>query len=411
MKELLRQRVFVLLWAGQIASGLGGMFATFVEGWLIFELTGSKMLMGSLHMTYLIPLLLVQLLVGPFLDRWDLRKVMVASELIRGAAYLFPAVMLTLGLLQPWHLFVSAMLMGCTEPLFRPAAMAYLPSVVSKEKLVKANSLLEGTMSFAMLAGPPVAGLLLMMWDAHVILYLLVVLMAIAGALIWFLPPKKKIASTQEKGAWVQQFREGVSFYKVQPVLLGTGLLIMVGNLCFSAANPMYLPYVLEVLGGTTFHYGLLMSSLSLGMIGGSLFMGWIAEPRRKKPYMLGANLIGGLCLGLLSLVYWYPLAIGLAAISGFFLIWFNILNTTLYQRFVPEELRGRVFSLRILLAQGGMPVGAFVGGITAESWGVTTLFALAGGLVVIASVVAWFLPVFRQLDQEWVESKKPLAG
>lgn len=362
-------------------------------------------------MTYLIPLLLVQLLVGPFLDRWDLRKVMVASEWIRGVAYLLPAVMLTLGQLQPWHLFVSAMMMGCMEPLFRPAAMAYLPSVVSKERLVKANSLLEGTMNFAMLAGPPVAGLMLMMWDAHLILYLLVMLMGTAGGVIWFLPPITKIATGKEKTTWMQQFREGASFYQVQPVLLGTGLLIMVGNLCFSAANPMYLPYVLEVLGGSTLHYGLLMSSLSLGMMGGSLFMGWRSEPRRKKLFMLGANTIGGICLGLLSLVYWYPLALGLALISGFFLIWFNILNTTLYQRLVPEELRGRVFSLRILLAQGGMPVGAFAGGMIAQSWGVTTLFAIAGGMIVMASMVAWYLPVFRQLDREWEEPQRPLAG
>ncbi|MDR6225859.1 MFS transporter [Desmospora profundinema] len=402
MKELLRIRAFVLVWAGQFASGLGGMFATFLEGWLVYELTGSKLAMGALHTAYLVPLLTVQLLVGPFLDRWDLRKVMIASEWIRAVAYLFPAVMLTWGWLEPWHLFVSAVFTGITEPLFRPATMAYVPAIVPKEKLIKANSLLEGTMSFALLIGPPAAGLLLVWWDPQYILYLLVSLMGTAGLVLWFLPCREGERATVQPVSWFRQFREGAAFFKTAPVLLGTGLLILLGNMSFSATNPMFLPYVTDVLNGSSFQVGLLFSTYSLGILAGSMFMGWIPEPKRKKNYILGANLIMGSCLGLLSVAYWYPLALLLAVVSGFFGIWFNILNSTLYQRMVPEQLRGRVFALRLLMAQGGMPIGAMFGGVIAESWGVMPLFAIAGSMVVTVTIIAWFLPVFAKLNQEW---------
>jgi MFS family permease len=402
MKELFRIRAFVLVWAGQIVSGLGGMFAIFVEGWLLFELTDSKLAMGALHTTYLVTLLTVQLIVGPLLDRWDLRKVMIASEWIRAVGYLFPAVMLTLGWLQPWHLFVSTIFAGMMEPLFRPANMAYLPAIVPKERLTKANSFIEGTLTLGFLVGPPAAGLMLVWWEPKVIFYLIVVLMVVAGWVLWFLPLKEVKKTDYPSHSWLRQFREGAAFFKTAPVLFGTGMLVMLSNFSTGAAHPMYLPYVRDVLNGSSFQLGVFFSMYSVGVLFGSLFMGWIPEPKRKKHYMLGGNLVFGACLALLALSHWYPLSLSIAVIGGFFMIWFNILNSTLYQRMVPESLRGRVFALRLLMAQGAMPLGALFGGVVAEAWGVMVLFGMTGGIVVMGTLAAYFIPVFNQLNQEW---------
>ena len=80
MKELIRNRKFLLVWLAQAASGLGGIFAMFIEAWLVYTITGSKMAMSGLVMAFMTASLTVQLGVGPFLDRWDRRFVMALSR-------------------------------------------------------------------------------------------------------------------------------------------------------------------------------------------------------------------------------------------------------------------------------------------------------------------------------------------
>lgn len=81
-----------------------------------------------------------------------------------------------------------------------------------------------------------------------------------------------------------------------------------------------------------------------------------------------------------------------------------------MYQRRVPDELRGRVFSVRILLSQLGMPLGALMGGAFSEAWGIPALFILVGGIVVLASSLAFLAPVFKQLNDSVVQIEKEAA-
>lgn len=403
MGELFRNRAFVLVWLAQATSGLGGTFAIFIEAWLVYDLTGSKMAMGSLFMTSMTASVVTQIWSGPFLDRWDRRLVMVLSEWLRAAAYLLPAVMFLLDGLQVWHLFLSALIAGVAEPLFRPSSMAYIPEILPKDNLVRGNAFLEGTLNLMMLIGPAAGGLALQWTGAGFILIFLVALLGGSGLILWFLPPvQQKEEKQREK--WLSQFKEGIRFYKVKPILLGTGLLIMIGNFGFGATQPMMLPYVIDVLESGAWEFGLLTSSFSVGMLVGSVFMSVIGEPRNRRLFMLGANGIMGLTLALLGVTRIFPIAVTLIVISGFGAILYNVINTTLYQRFVPESLRGRVFTIRILLAQSGIPLGAFLGGAFAEIWGIPLLFILAGSLILIATLVAWVHPIFRQLNEEVIE-------
>ncbi len=406
MGALFRNRAFILVWLAQAASGLGGTFAVFVESWLVYDLTGSKMAMGSLFMTFMTASVITQIWSGPFLDRWDRRTVMVLSEWLRAAAYLIPAVMFVLNELQVWHLFLATLLAGIAEPLFRPSSMAYIPNILPKDNLVRGNAFLEGTMNLMTLVGPAAGGLTLHWLGAGTILFCLVALLGGSGLILWFLPRDQQPRGEGKQNRWVSQFKEGLRFYKVKPILLGTGLLIMIGNLGFGATQPMMLPYVIDILEGEAWQFGLLTSSFSVGMLVGSIYMSVIGEPKNRRLYMLGASGIMGFSLALLGITRVFSLALTLVVVSGFAAILYNVLNTTLYQRFVPKSLRGRVFTIRILLAQSGMPLGAFLGGAFAEMWGIPLLFVLAGGIALIATGIAWFHPLFWQLNEEITESE-----
>jgi MFS family permease len=177
------------------------------------------------------------------------------------------------------------------------------------------------------------------------------------------------------------------------------GLLLMVFNFSSGAAIPMFLPYVTEILDGTPFQYGLFTSSFSLGMILASIWTGMSKEPQNRRKVMLGATMVSGIFMALLGWVSTFPLAVFYVVISGFCMILFNVNNTTLYLKKVPDELRGRVFAVRIFLARAGMPVGAFMGGAFAEAWGIPVLFVFTGGIVILVSDVAFLAPIFKNLN------------
>jgi MFS family permease len=398
MKELIRNRSFLLVWMAQAASGLGGMFAMFIEAWLVYSITGSELAMGGLVMAFMTASLTVQLGVGPYLDRWDRRHVMVFSQWVRAAGYLVPAVMYVLDALSLWYLYLAVLIGGAADPLFRSASMAYLPDLLPENRLVKGNAILEGTISAMALLAPPLAGIALTWVGAETILFTLVGLLALSGGLLSLLPGSRP-ESPERKAAWMAQLKEGLRFFKMYPMLLGTGLLIMVGNFAYGAIEPLFLPYVSEVLDGSPVQFGLLTSAFSLGMLSGSLWMSLRSEPQNRRLYMIVSNGVAGCAILVMGVVHWFVIAFLMGFVSGVCAIVFNVLNTTLYQRFVPKEMRGRVFTVRILMAQSAIPFGAFLGGAFAELWGIPLLFVVAGAVVILSTAIAWFHPVFHQLN------------
>ncbi|KGR79088.1 MFS transporter [Ureibacillus manganicus] len=410
MKELFKNKKFVILWLAQAASGLGSTFATFTLAWLVYEMTGSKVAMGSVWVSFMLPNIIIQLFAGPFLDRWDRKKVMIFSEWSRAATFLILFIFLSLNLVQAWQLFIVSIAIGIAQPIFYPASMAYVADILPKEKLIKGNSLLEGTGQVMMLLGPTLGGLLISFFGIEAVLLILIISLGASGALLMKNPSSKK-RRIEKKESWYFQFKEGLQFYRVYPVLLGVGLMMMLINFSSGAAQPMFLPYITDELGGTAFQYGLFTSAFSFGMLAGTLLTGTLKEPKNRKRVMLGALFLNGvLFLGLAwTPFYWLALVISFG--QGLFAIIFNINNTTLYQRRVPEHLRGRVFSVRILLAQAGIPFGAALGGLFAQIFSIPILFTVLGCLIALTTIVCWFIPIFQKLNDQDVVNLETNEG
>jgi MFS family permease len=402
VKELFQNRTFTLVWLAQAASGLGHTFAAFILSWLVYELTGSKVAMGSIWLFYMLPNLAVQLLAGPFLDRWQRRKVMIFAEWQRALVYLLPAVFFAQGRLEVWHLYLVAALTGIAEPLFRSSSMAYIPEILPQHQLMRGNSVLEGTAQVFMLSGPALGGMMVSNLGALSVLIGLVIILGLAGLLLCLIPtaPNKPRAVRER---WLDQFREGLRFFRYYPVLFWVGIMLLVVNFSSGAAHPMYLPLVMEELGGDAFKYGLFSSFFSVGMLLGSAWAGAAGEPKNRRLVMLGSLFISGLLQAALGWTQSYTLALAAVAGIGFTAMLFTINNTTFYQKRVPERLRGRVFAVRILMSQLGMPLGSFLGGVMGEVLGLKILFTILGGLILLATSAALLSPVFHRLNDNTI--------
>lgn len=386
------------MWLAQAASGLGHTFAAFIISWLVYELTGSKVAMGSIWLCYMLPSLVVQLWAGPFLDRWQRRKVMIFAEWQRALVYLLPALLYTQGRLDVWHLYLVAGLAGTAEPLFRSSSMAYIPEVLPPHQLIRGNSVLEGTAQLFMLSGPALGGLMVANLGALSVLLGLIAVLGLAGLLLCLIPASP-IRPRAHQERWWSQFKEGLSFFRFYPVLFWVGMMLLVINFSSGAAHPMYLPLVMEELGGDAFKYGLFSSFFSVGMLLGSAWAGIIGEPRNRRLVMLGSLFLSGLLQAALGWTQSYTLALAAVAGIGFTAMLFTINNTTFYQKRVPDQLRGRVFAVRILMSQLGVPLGSFLGGVMGETLGLKSLFTILGGLIVLVTTLALLSPVFHRLN------------
>lgn len=122
---------------------------------------------------------------------------------------------------------------------------------------------------------------------------------------------------------------------------------------------------------------------------------------------MLGALVIGGLTyvsLGVIDNIY---LAILVEVIAGIAMAFFNVHNTTINQQTVPNHLMGNVFSVRLVIIRGVMPLGVLIGGVVSELWGIRPLFILIGALITSTAIIGIVFPYFKFIDVTGSSSEK----
>jgi MFS family permease len=148
---------------------------------------------------------------------------------------------------------------------------------------------------------------------------------------------------------------------------------------------------------------GLLDSFASLGGILGTFAAGFAGEMKQRSAFTMASLAVNGVLIASLGLVHHLWLALVVAVLSGFCSPFFNINSAIIYQSLVPDKLRGRVFTVRLLLGQGATPLGAFLGGITAQIWGLPPLFIISGLASTAMAALAYLQPALRRIDGDLV--------
>ncbi|PYZ97489.1 hypothetical protein CR205_02515 [Alteribacter lacisalsi] len=394
MKEALWGRSFRLLYGSMSVSAFAHTFGTFIISWFVYEITGSELAMGGLWLVSIGTRMLVQFAVGPYIDRFRRTSVMVLSEMVRVAAFSGLLVLSAVGELTPAALYGGAFLISVV--FFDPAAHALLPKLVTETALVKANAKVAGLGQLMRLIALPIAGVAVAVSGSIVSLALVTGMFVLSALMASGITEEDRAREKDETGSWWKQFKRGVVIYRKHPVLLFLGFFIAVINFAVFATQVMYIPYVIEVLGGSSFAYGIFAAMFPLGYVAGSYVVGRWKEPGRVMMYalMIGALFAGGLThigLGLVS-VLWAALLIEAAA--GLVMPIWNIYSNLLYQRLVPDGIRGQVFTVRFLIATAATPLGIVYGTFWASRFDLPSLFIsvgvlscvlTAGGLAVVA--------------------------
>jgi MFS family permease len=381
--------------------------------WLVWELTGNELFSGLAGFLTLAPAAL-QFLFGPLVDRWPLRRLLVATQLLQGLLVLVMPLAAATGNLSVWVVLALMPLLSLLNQLAYPAETAALPRIVDRDELVGANSLFALAYQGVDAAFTAVAGLLVAAVGAVAVFALDAVTFAVAAALFATLSvrPARDTGVTTgvdavtdggepvDGGAagapagYLAELREGIDY------LRGTFLVAMVGgslviNFALGATLAVLPSYAASVAGPAG--YGLLMTALGAGVLVGALSAATVAGVAFGR-LAVAAFLVSGVAwLGAVA-VGWLPGTVALLVVALVPVGLTNVLILSAVQATVPEGLLGRVTAVLGSASTAATPFGALAGGAAAAAVGPAPVMAVpAVGFMLLAAYFA-AVPTLRGL-------------
>jgi len=403
---VLRQRNPFLLWSGQLISTIGDNFEYIALLSLAYTLSGSTLAMSGVMISYMIPNIVMTIFSSVMADRWDRRLTMLLSDLLRGLIVLIPPILFLMGRLELWHLYLYSVFFGMITPFFNNANSALLPSLVKEEEYQALNSLMQTSIQLASVIGLALGGVVIAFWGITNAYFFDVFSFFFSALTIYFLkaPRFERIEAMVSSvgdffSSWWKDFLEGIGFFKLEKALLWLLIIISVVNFAFGPLSILLLPFAQNQLQAGSEEFGWMLSSISLGSFVGAIFMGSIGTIRNRRLWiLLAVSLIGTLTM-ILANTSIFMLCLPLTFLIGFALPMANVPIATIFQERTPDQLRGRVFGVRNILATGLTPISTALGGIFADLIGVPFTIFLCGLLAFLVVIPSLFVSPLMELN------------
>ena len=394
----LRIPAYRRLFGGVAATMLGQQMTLVAVPFQVYELTRSSFLVGVTSIVALVPLIVFGLLGGAIADAMDRRKLM----LITSAGAAVTSALLAVQALLPGggNLALLWVLTACVSgfaAVNQPTRSAAIPAIVGVELVPAANALSMTVRQVGVIVGPLIAGLLigageLFLTYAVDALGFLAALLLLRG-----LPPLPPggVTGPLRLGAAVRGVGEGFAFLRTQPVLLMT---FVVDIIAMMFAWPQA---VFPELSETRFEdssnaLGWLFAGISIGALVSGLTSGWVSRVDRQGAVVLGAIVVWGVAIIGFGFAPTLWLAVLCLAVAGAGDMVSAVLRSSMLQLAAPDDMRGRMQGVFIVVVAGGPRLGDLRAGALASTAGVTVAMVSGGVFVVVAMiVVALVVPSF----------------
>lgn len=385
----LRVPNYRLFATGQIVSLVGTWGQRVAQDWLVLDLSGgSPVALGIAVALQFSPTLVLSLWAGVIADRYDKRRLLIASQFAMGLCALVLGLLDVGGIVQLWHVYLLCLLLGCFSAVDIPVRQAFVMELVGRDRVTNAVALNSMTFNMARIVGPAVAGLAIVAIGTGWVF--LANAASFAGVLtgLALLDPARLLRSAPVPRA-PGQLRAGLGYVRRRADLL-TLLALVFFVATFGLNFHTMLPVVARnVFGRGADAYGLLATLLAVGTLGGATFAARRSgRGRPRLTLVLGAAASFGLLEVLVGLMPSYG-AFGLMLVpcGAAALIFTTAANATV-QLSVDPAMRGRVMGLYMLLFLGGNPIGGPLMGWIAEQAGGRAPIVLGGAVTMLAALV-----------------------
>ena len=411
MLHALRNRNFRVFVMGQLVSLIGTWMQSVAQSWLVYRLTGSAVLLGTVGFASQIPIFLLSPLGGVVADRHERRRVLLLTQSTMMVLAMVLAVLTLLGHIHVWHILILASMLGIANGFDIPTRQAFVVELVPRADLPNAIALNSSMFNGARVVGPAIAGIIVSaVGEGWCFLGNAVSYLAVLTSLFLLRLPKRDFA--ERRPSPFEDILEGFRFVAgtrpIRSLLVLLGLVSMTG-MPYATLMPVMAQ---DVLHSGASGLGLLMGAAGTGALAGALALAWHNSLRGLGRWVgLGAVSFGTwLILFSLSRSFWLSVALLLPA--GFSLLLQMSSTNTLIQSMVPDRLRGRVMSVYAMTFMGMAPLGALLAGTAADVLGAPMAIGIGGGISIAGGLVfllrlAELRPEARRLIREQVEVRE----
>ena len=404
-----KRRDFSLMWLAQLVSTAGSALTDLAAAIFVYNATNSTLLVGVTLMATAVPSLIVGLIAGVFVDRWDRRKVMMASNLAQAVVVALIPFLLGINVAL---LFVAILVNAGVKQFFDPAYEALIPEIASDDELTAANAYLQIASFGSTAIGFAGAGLLAAI-DIRLAFWIDALTFVFSAGCIWLMRVRSHPGVPEEPTSVklvVANLKIGFSTIFKTPIIRSLFLLGAPVFFAFGLWNVLLLPMAIKVLGGTDFQYGVQEGLTSIGFVLGSLFMARYAGKLQIGLWVFVGCMgmgISGILYGLSPNIY---VGIVFVMISGFFNSPSAVARQTLLQRNTPRELRGRVFSALFVMRDVIFLLGMAGAGL-ADIIDVRVMIIFSSLILVVVALAALVAPGVGRPAAEWRRGLVALRG
>ncbi len=366
-----------IYFAAQIGSNVGTWIQITAENWLILQLTDSGLALGVTNALQFGPLVFLGLYGGVIADRYDRRCLLIVTQSALGLLAAVIGLLVAINLIQLWMIWLAALLLGLTMCIDRPALSSFIKDLVGEADLPNAVALNNAVISSGRMIGPVISGLLIASFGTAPSFFVNALSFGLV-VLVLLILDVAHLHVTRPVERKPGQVREGLSYIRQDHVLKHT--VIAMSVIFIAAYNfQVVVPLVSRILSGSSELLGILMASLGLGAVTGSLIIAsWV-----KPGLMMVAS-----CCGVLSIVHiWLSLPLGIySSVAGMFLLgvscgFFNVTVSSTLQVRARDDVRARVMSTYSIGILGSALVGAPLAGTLADTLGVSETFLIIAAI------------------------------
>lgn len=390
---------YALYFWGMLAFFFGMNMMIVLRGYLVYQLTDSPNALAMIMLSVALPMLVMAPIGGVISDRVDRRSLMIWAQVSVTVLNAINTVLISLDVVEFWHLMVLSTLSGVAFSFNMPARQAAIPNLVPREMLMNAMSLGSSAMNATRIVAPALGGLLVGPIGIGGGFAVLTAMYAISVVFTFGLP-KMPAEVRETKVTFFSDFTEGFRFIRHNRLVLG---LLLLGTVPMIFAMPYQT--LMPVFADDVWHvgalgFGLMQAMAGVGGLAGGLIVANMDTYPHKGRLMVGAAMVGGGFLVAFALSPYFAIALPMLAAVGLSQMIFMTVNNTVITSVIPDNVRGRVMSV-MMMSFGLMPFGAVPAGIAAGVIGTPAVVAI-GGVLLIASVLTAYtaFPQFRTLDR-----------
>ena len=394
----LQSRNYRLFFAGQTTSLIGTWMTRLATSWLVYRLTGSAVLLGTVSFCGQVPMFFLAPIAGVWVDRWDRRRTLVLTQVLSALQSLALAALTLLGVIRIWHIVALALAQGIINAIDMPARQSFVIQMVERrEDLPNAIALNSSMVNASRLIGPALAGVVIgAIGEGWCFLLDGVSYLAVIASLLAMTirptaargPARRALDELAEGWRYVRESRP------IRSLLLLLSLVSLVG-MPYSVLMPIFAG---RILHGGAHTLGFLMGASGVGALAAALLLAGRKTVRGLgKRIAIATAVFGGALIAFgLSKSLW--LSLGVLPLVGYGMMQQMAGTNTILQTIVEDDKRGRVMAYYAMAFQGVAPFGALLAGGVTDWIGAPATVAWGGVVCVLAAGwFAWRLPLLRE--------------